>query len=82
MVMLNGPTNFSDATIIGVIIVDELLSVPKHFSVHQLFSVASVLICEKTQLSHVRPGLHASIVNGNVNHSWDFSKIKTEKVHR
>ena len=43
---VNGSTNFSDATIIGVIDVDELLLVPKLISVYQLFSVAPVLICE------------------------------------
>ena len=45
------PTNFSAATIIGVIIVDEFLLVWKLISVQQIISVVQVLICEITVIT-------------------------------
>ena len=46
-----GLTNFSASTIICVIIVGEVLLVLKLISVHQLFSVVPVLICEITVIT-------------------------------
>ena len=48
---MNWPTNFSAATIIGVINSGEMLLVLKLISVHQLFSVVPVLLCEITVIT-------------------------------
>ena len=48
---VNESTNFSDVTVIGVIIVGEMVLVLNLISVHQLFSVVPVLICEITVIT-------------------------------
>ena len=48
---VNDPTNFSDATNINVIIVAELVLLPKLISVHQSFSVVPLVICKITVIT-------------------------------